>query len=427
MLAAVAGPKKRWTVGPAWQLIAYLWVCYALNHADRQVMNTMLPALQRELRYGDATLGLMGAVFLWSYGIFSPVAGVLGDRMSKARLVVGSLAVWSALTVLSGMAPNGPFLLACRALLGLAEAMFFPAAYALIAAAHGAESRSKAVAIFGTSVTAGVAIGGALSALVAERFHWRMPFWLLGTAGLAFTFPLLRFFNRMPREFDGGGEGPRVEIGKGFSLFRIPTFRMLAVCGGVATFGLSLVDAWLPTILMEKFPIGLGHAGVEASVFPQVGFMLGMLGGAALADRYATRSRASRFWALFIVFLAWSPCLILLGLSWSLPVARAAALAYGLCSGGRSSNTVPAAFDIVPASLRASTVGLLNLVGAFVSGFGPFLGGLTRRVIGLNRLMAFTGVLYLCTAMLLLYVILKHVGHDTAEAAASSARNESPS
>ena len=147
-------------LGPEWILIIYLWACYVLNHADRQVVYTLFPALQKQFGFSDAVVGLTGALFLWVYGLCSPLSGMLGDRFSKPRLIVASVGLWSFFTVLSGLSPNGVFLLVCRALLGVSESMFMPAAYALMAAAHGPETRSRALAIFGTSQLVGVAIGG---------------------------------------------------------------------------------------------------------------------------------------------------------------------------------------------------------------------------------------------------------------------------
>src|SRR5713101_4904369 len=112
-------------------------------HADRQVVYTLFPALQKDFGFSDAALGLTGALFLWIYGLASPLAGILGDRWSKTNLVVGSLAIWSTFTILSGLAPNGPALLVCRGLLGVSESLFMPAV-ALIANAHGPETRSRA-------------------------------------------------------------------------------------------------------------------------------------------------------------------------------------------------------------------------------------------------------------------------------------------
>jgi len=103
-----------------------------------QVVYTSFPALQKEFGYTDAVVGLTGALFLWVYELCSPVAGILGDRFSKTKLIVASLATWSSFTVLSGFSPNGVFLLACRALLGVSESVFMPAGYGLMAGARAA-------------------------------------------------------------------------------------------------------------------------------------------------------------------------------------------------------------------------------------------------------------------------------------------------
>src|ERR1051325_2124860 len=139
-----APPRRGWWLAPEWKLIAYLWLCYLLNHADRQVVYSLFPALQKEFGYSDAVVGLTGALFLWVYGLCSPMAGILGDRLSKTRLIVASLGIWSAFTLLSGFSPNGAFLLVCRALLGVSESVFMPAGYSLMAAAHGPQTRSQA-------------------------------------------------------------------------------------------------------------------------------------------------------------------------------------------------------------------------------------------------------------------------------------------
>jgi predicted MFS family arabinose efflux permease len=414
---ATESPERRRWLAPEWALIAYLWVCYLLNHADRQVVYTLFPALQKDFGYSDTVVGLTGALFLWVYGLCSPVAGILGDRFSKTNLIVGSLAIWSTFTVLSGFSPNGTFLLVCRALLGVSESVFMPAGYGLMAAAHGPQSRSRAIAIFGTSQLAGVALGGSLSAFIAERFHWRVSFWLLGAAGILFTLPLMRFFRHLPESFrqrpaPGQKQG---QIRSFLGLFRIPSLRIVTVFVAIATFGLFLVWSWLPTFLYDKFHLGLARAGFEASVYGPGGTALGLLVGGTLADRYYGRTPASRFWIIMVAFFGAAPCIFLLGSSGTLAATRIAAIAFGFFSGFISGNQAAAAFDVVPAQLRASTVGVLNLLGATVSGFAPFLGGVVRRNFGVGRLMGFTGGLYLLTGMLVVYGTLRHFARDHAK------------
>jgi predicted MFS family arabinose efflux permease len=403
-------------LAPEWLLIGYLWVCYVLNHADRQVVYTLFPALQKEFGYSDAVVGLTGALFLWVYGLCSPVAGILGDRHSKTKLVALSLAIWSGITMLSGFSPNGASLLVCRALLGVSESVFMPAAYALMAAAHGPETRSKAIGIFATSQLVGVAAGGSLSGFVAERLHWRASFWLLGGAGLLFTLPLARFFQSIPRSFHGTASAEPVRLSTFFGLLRIPSLKIVTTYVAIATFGLFLVYTWLPTFLYDKFHLGLARAGFEASVYPQIGTAFGLLVGGALADRYYQRVRSARFWVVVTAFFGGAPCIYLLGSSVTLEPTRIAAMGFGFFAGFIAANQAASAFDVVPAALRSSTVGMLNFLGASVSGFAPFLGGLARRTIGVDRLMAFTSLLYVAAGLLVIYGTLRHFRRDHARA-----------
>jgi predicted MFS family arabinose efflux permease len=401
---------------PAWQLIAFLWVCYALNHADRQVVYTLFPALQKEFGYSNEVLGLTGALFLWVYGLCSPLAGILGDRISRGKLVAGSLAIWSTFTLLSGFSPSGDFLLACRALLGVSESMFYPAAAALMAAAHGPETRSKAIAIFATSQMAGVATGGSLSGYIAEHYHWRVSFWLLGAAGIAFALPLAWFLASMPEAFRRPVAAQRARPSGFLELFRIPTLLVVTTYVSIATFALFLVYTWLPTFLYDKFHLSLATAAFEASVYPQIGTLAGLLAGGMTADRWYRRNRAARFWIVLIAFAGAGPFLYLAGSAVTLATTRLAVMAFGFFAGFIAANQVASAYDVVPEPLRASTVGLLNLVGAGISGFAPYLGGLARSTIGVDKLMGLTSLLYVFGAALILFGILRHFERDHARA-----------
>ena len=76
-----------------WIVVALLWVVALLNYMDRQMLSTMQEAMKAdiaELNKAEA-FGALMAVFLWIYGIVSPFAGVVADRVSRKWLVVGSL------------------------------------------------------------------------------------------------------------------------------------------------------------------------------------------------------------------------------------------------------------------------------------------------------------------------------------------------
>lgn len=399
-------------IRPEWSLIAFLWVAYALNHADRQVVFTLLPSLQKEFHYSDQALGLIGALFLWIYGLFSPIAGILGDRFSRVKLVVGSLLIWSAFTVLSGLAPNGTALLAFRALLGISESFFMPAAFALMANAHGPETRSRAIAIFASSQMVGVAFGGSFGGYIAEAFHWRAAFLALGACGILFALPLWRFLRTVPAHFTAMDTAKPASFRSFGQLFRIPSLRIVTVFVSIATFGLFLVYTWLPTFLFDRFGIGLAQAGFEASVYPQLGTAAGLFTGGFLADKLYLRRRSARFWIILVAFLGCAPCMYLIGAATTLAATRIAAICFGFFAGFISGNQAASAFDVVPAGQRATAVGVLNVTGASVSGFAPYLGGLARKGIGIGPLMGYAALMYLACSTLIFYAIVRHFDRD---------------
>lgn len=88
-----------------WLVVALLWVVALLNYMDRQMLSTMQGAMKLdivELQKAEA-FGALMAVFLWIYGIVSPFAGVVADRVSRKKLVVGSLFVWSGSNLSHGL------------------------------------------------------------------------------------------------------------------------------------------------------------------------------------------------------------------------------------------------------------------------------------------------------------------------------------
>src|SRR6476646_5287829 len=123
-----------------WYVMALLFVAAGLNYADRTAITAVFPLLRRDLGMSDIGLGATGTVFLWTYAAVSPFAGYLGDRVSRARLLTFSLGAWSIVMACSALAASATQLLIMRAVLGIAEAAYIPAATALIAEHHGSDT-----------------------------------------------------------------------------------------------------------------------------------------------------------------------------------------------------------------------------------------------------------------------------------------------
>ena len=87
-----------------WIVVALLWVVALLNYMDRQMLSTMKPSMQIDIAalQSATNFGYLMAIFLWIYGFMSPVSGMIADRLNRKWLIVGSLFVWSAITIAMG-------------------------------------------------------------------------------------------------------------------------------------------------------------------------------------------------------------------------------------------------------------------------------------------------------------------------------------
>jgi predicted MFS family arabinose efflux permease len=133
---------------------------------------------------------------------------------------------------------------------------------------------------------------------------------------------------------------------------------------------------------------------------------VGLLGGGLLSDRLYRRTAAARQWVLVASLVGCAPSLWALAMVTSLETTRVAAAAFGLSSGLFMGNIFAAAFEVVAANLRASAVGVLNLGGGLVSGFGALFGGVWKQSLGIDGLLVITAGVYFAAAALLIAATL---------------------
>ena len=404
-------------------LLAFMWGAYFLNYCDRQAVFAMFPALKADLAMSDAQLGYVGAVFLWVYALGCPLAGFLGDRISKRLLAVGSLVVWSLVTLATGWARSGTDILALRGAMGISESLFMPTAIALTANAHPPALRSRAIAILTTAQIAGTVAGSVFGGRMADAGRWRDAFWMLGILGVAYAVPyflFLRGVRETPAEAPSAVPSAWDPSSVGRNRFAAPSFLVLCTVFPCFVFGLWLIYGWLPTFLHDKFALTQADAAWNATVYLQSTTAIGLLGGGLFSDWLYRRTAAARQWVLVASLVCSAPSLFFLGASESLPATRLAAAAFGLSSGLFMGNIFAAGFEVVPAGLRATAVGILNLFGGMVSGFATLFGGMWKQTLGIDGLLAATSLAYVTAGALLALVTIACFDTDHARAKAEA-------
>lgn len=383
-----------------WLLVALLWVVALLNYLDRQVIFSLFPLLRSDLHASNVELGLTSTVFLWVYGLLSPFAGYLADRFGRARVILVSLVVWSIVTWLTGMARNTHELLLARALMGISEACYLPAALALIVESHPERSRSLAAGVHQSGLYTGVIMGGAWGGWMGEHYGWRPVFTILGLFGVVYFVVLLLALRNRDPHVAAASDAPGFLASLG-TLVRLPGFLLLTVVFTGFAMQNWIVYTWLPVYLYERFGMGLTAAGFTATFYIQVAGFGGILAGGWLADRWSRVSARGRLMTQVLGLGIGAPFLFLTGYTASFPLLITGLIFYGVGRGLYDANTMPVLSQIARPELRATGYGIFNLAGCVVGGVAAAAAGSLKELIGLPVAFQISAVILLCGAGLL--------------------------
>jgi len=388
----------------AWVLVGLLWVVAFLNYVDRQVIFSLFPPLRAEFQLSSVQLGLLSTAFLWVYAVLSPLGGFLADRFGRQRVILVSLAVWSAVTWVTGHARSFEQLLAARAAMGISEACYLPAALALIADHHTERTRSLATGIHLSGLYAGMALGGAAGARLGQQYGWRFVFTLLGAVGVVYAAVLVFGLKegramRAPRRLTVGK--PRLLRSLGELLF-LPGFLVLTAVGSMAAMAYWIVYTWLPLYLYEAFRMSLAEAGFSATFFIQTASMAGILFGGWMADRWSGNTRRGRLYTQVIGLLAAGPFLFLAGSTTSRAFLVAGLIVFGIGRGFYDCNTMPVFCQIIRPGLRATGYGIFNFACCLVGGLMAAAAGALKDTAGLGGALRISAVVLVGAGLLLL-------------------------
>ena len=184
-------------------------------------------------------------------------------------------------------------LVALRALGGLGEAFYFPAAMSLLGDFHGPATRSRAMSIHQTSVYVGSIAGATFAAAIAERYGWRPAFLCFGGCGLVLSALLVLGLREPVRAVSAA----RMDVGVGTAVREVLRNRLAAALVAIfvgANFVAVIFLTWMPTFLYRKFGMTLTMAGFNATAYLQMASVVGVIAGGVLADRASRRTRAGR-------------------------------------------------------------------------------------------------------------------------------------
>ena len=397
-----------------WEVLLLLWMAYLLNQADRQVFNTVLPAIRDALNLTDTSVGLIATIFNLFYAIMVPIGGWAGDRFSRKWVTTISILFWSVATMFTGLATSMFWLIVLRSVAtGGGEAFFGPANYSLLGQYH-TDTRARAMSIHQTAYYVGVILAGWLAGLIADKLGWKYSFIIFGAVGVIWGILMIVRLKDYPKEEAPVKTEDKVDkpgFFDGFkTVFTTPTALMLTIGFSGLIFVITGYMTWVPAYLQEEFSQNQATAGFNSMFWTYVTAFIGVLLAGSLSDRLALKSRKLRMFlqgagllggAVFLFFMGGHPALWLLYVSFA---------GWGFFRAFFDANTYSVLYDVTPPRLHASCSSAMIMTGFAVGAFAPVvLGALKESMGSLSKTFPILAIIWVvCGALMFIVAQLRY-------------------
>lgn len=411
---AAPAKERSWV---KWEVLLLLWMAYLLNQGDRQVFNTVLPAIREALNLTDTSVGLIATIFNLFYACCVPFGGWAGDRFSRKWVVTVAIIFWSVATMFTGLA-NGVFLLILMRSVatGGGEAFFGPANYSLLGQYH-TDTRARAMSIHQTAYYVGVILAGWLAGLIADRFDainpgngWKYSFIIFGAAGIVWG--ILMIFRLKDKEVTDSAErrkavqNPLTAIWQGFrTVFTTPTALMLTIGFSGLIFVITGYMTWMPAYLQEELGQTQAAAGFNSMFWTYLAAFAGVLIAGVLSDRFASKNRKARMLLQAAGLLLGAVPLFVIGESKTVWILYLCFAGWGFFRAFFDANTYAVLYDVTPPHLHASCSSAMITTGFAVGAFAPVVLGAMKDSMGsLQATFPVLGVIWVVCGLLMAVV-----------------------
>jgi EmrB/QacA subfamily drug resistance transporter len=169
-----------------WLILVLICFAQFMVVLDATVVNVALPSIQNDLGLSEPNLQWIVNAYGLVFGGFLLLGGRAGDLLGRKRLFLAGLVVFTAASLLDGLAANSGMLIGSRALQGLGAAFISPAALAIITTTfeEGAD-RAKALGVWSAIAAGGGAFGLLLGGVLTQTISWPWIFFVNVPIGVA--------------------------------------------------------------------------------------------------------------------------------------------------------------------------------------------------------------------------------------------------
>ena len=390
---AQAGAAPQFSVGYRRWMLFLLVAIYSCSFLDRVIINTVGPAIIRELHLSDLQFGLLGgAAFALFYAGFGLPIAWLAERTNRVTIIAVCIALWSAMTALSGVSTNYWQLLLFRMGVGIGEGGSSPAAHSLLSDYYPPKQRASALAIYSAGIPIGILLGAAGGGWLAQTFDWRTALVIVGVPGLVLAL-LARLTLREPAR--GHSEAADVSakappMGAVFKrLFATKTFAHIAAGFVLTNLAGNGINTFTAIYLVRSFHIGLAHAGLLYGLAVGISGLIGTVGGGFWADAAGRRDLRWYAWAPALGSFLALPAYFIAFTRPSAELTVACFFIGSLAVTMYIAPTLAVAQNLVEPRMRATAAAIMFLlINVFGQGFGPTAMGAVSDFLSHHVLVA---------------------------------------
>jgi predicted MFS family arabinose efflux permease len=364
----------------AW-LVVLLLAVSTLNFADRAVLSVLAQSIKEDLKLTDADLGMLqGLGFAILYSVLGLPLGWLAERVSRKGLIAVCVAIWSFMSMASGLAGGFGTLLLSRVGVGIGEAGFQPSTSSLVADHFKADRRGSILAVILLGAPFGFLLGQSVGGWVASQWNWRAAFFALGAPGLLAALLVALTLREPPRGLVDGritaDKAPPLNVVLR-ELWSKRSFRHLLVAATVSGFTSNAVAQFVLPFYLRSFGLPLAVVGV---VFGTIAFTsngLGIVGGGFGFDWLSRRDARWSMWGPAAAVLAATPLYIGAFASPGAGLSLVLIWLSNLVLASYSAPMAAAVQNLVGPRMRAFTAAFFALaIGLVGAGLGPTVLGI---------------------------------------------------
>lgn len=298
------------TAGLKAYTVGLLTLIYTANYVDRQIVAILLQAIKTDMQLSDTQLGMLTGL---AFGIFYATLGIpiayLADRVSRKKIIIASLTLFSAMTYACGLAQNYLQLLLARIGVGVGEAGTSPPSHAIIADMYAPSERATPLAVFALGINLGLFVAFIAGGWIADNYGWRMAIQIIALPG--FVLAVLAWFTlkEPPRGMSDESaetQAPPLMVTVKH-IWQTPSLRQLFIGSTlIIIVGYGAV-AWLPSYFIRVHGMTATQVGGILAIMVGIGGAVGTTLGGIVADRMGKKDVRWNMWLVGIVGLIGAP------------------------------------------------------------------------------------------------------------------------